>query len=465
MSLGLQYYNWFNEKVNQISFYCFRYGISNIDWKVSKEKIINPKYAEEFFIKVHKGFGLAQKEIIDSILLVNSKILQCNKYLKKARQENNKEELRKYKIEKINLEYHEKVFRKFADSIAWQLLHSQLHIVRRLYKSYKITPINSSNLKHGRAFVNWYNKKNPKSFALLSDITSFIQIGDVLILDSNLKGIGILELKEGKTNEEILDFIETLKDTKECQKKLIFDFLREKGEKKFKQFMRSLKQDIRNLSTISIINKSYGKDFDTGVNVIISEGKFELDHFNDQVLKLLKITDREFSSTDIIDNCLLVGIYPSELFGLNSLKMWRTLKNINYPIINFRDSFSVPCATPPFLVGIGEKNVLDLLFLRKHLFLCLDFNEWFKLANGIGIEAKWLSRKQTTQLLQKRIIEQKPFTFKERAIEFSNGKEKMKLEEGILARIFFDLVSPLSALEFIKRLLEWMPELKVKNFK
>jgi hypothetical protein len=143
--------------------------------------------------------------------------------------------------------------------------------------------------------------------------------------------------------------------------------------------------------------------------------------------------------------------------------MWRTLKNINYPIINFRDSFYVPCSTPPFLAGIGEENVLDILFLRKHLFFCLDFNEWFKLANSIGIEVKWLSSKQTTQLSQKRITLEKPVTFDGRAIQFSNGAEKMTLEEGILARIFYDLVTPLSTLKFIKRIFKWKPNLKSTN--
>jgi hypothetical protein len=39
----------------------------------------------------------------------------------------------------------------------------------------------------------------------------------------------------------------------------------------------------------------------------------------------------------------------------------------------------------------------------------------------------------------------------------------MTLEEGILTRIFFDLVPPLSALKFVKRILEWKPDLNSKN--
>lgn len=463
MNLDLKYYDWLKEIVNRTLFYCFRYGVSNIDWEVSKENLRNPEYSEEFLIKVHEGFGLAQEEIINALLLIESKIFTNKENLKRSRQENNEEELKEYKIEKLNLEYHEKVFRKFADSIAWQLLGCQLHIIRRLYKLHKTTPISSSNLKQGREFVNWYNKENPKSFALLSDITSFIQVGDVLILDSKSKKIAILELKEGKVNEEIMNFIKTAESTRVPSEKMIFDFLKEKGDKKFKQLKRILKQDVRVLSTISTINKGYGKDFDTGLNIIISEDTFKLERFNDRVFKLLEATDKEFSETDIIDNCLLIGVYHSEWFGFNAFKMWRTLKNINYPIINFRDSFSMPCSTPPFLVGIGEKNILDILFLKKHLFFCLDFNDWFKLANSIGVEANWVSCRQTARILQERTRLEKPVSFDGKAIQFSNGTKKMMLEEGILARIFYDLVSPLSALKFIKRILEWEPDLESKN--
>ena len=46
-----------------------------------------------------------------------------------------------------------------------------------------------------------YLEENPTGFVLISDLTSFVQVGDVVNL-SLQKGIQIIELKEGKKNEE-----------------------------------------------------------------------------------------------------------------------------------------------------------------------------------------------------------------------------------------------------------------------
>src|SRR5690606_4845983 len=108
----------------------------------------------------------------------------------------------KYFKENENLDFNEHILRKLADSIAWQILREN-HIVRRFCTSDKLQTIQPSNLRREKKFVDSYNESNPLSFALLSDITSFIQIGDALIFNYEDNTRIVVELKDGETNETV----------------------------------------------------------------------------------------------------------------------------------------------------------------------------------------------------------------------------------------------------------------------
>ena len=71
--------------------------------------------------------------------------------------------------------------------------------------------IKSSNLASGKDFLYKYHYENPKVFALLTDITSFIQIGDVLAIEIGKEAtiMKIIELKEGEENEKIFGFLDS----------------------------------------------------------------------------------------------------------------------------------------------------------------------------------------------------------------------------------------------------------------
>src|SRR5690606_807424 len=100
--------------------------------------------------------------------------------------------------------------------IAWQLLQNQTHNARRLHigqNSKKI--LENSNIDHAISISNKINE-DPMSFALISDITGFVQIGDLLVLDKN--GLGIVELKEGKVNAKIQQFLREFAEDSEATK-------------------------------------------------------------------------------------------------------------------------------------------------------------------------------------------------------------------------------------------------------
>src|SRR5699024_8701379 len=98
-----------------------------------------------------------------------------------------------------------KTFSHIADGIAWQLIGGEIHIAKRFYLQEKGQKrLKESNIDHAIKVAKEINK-DPNNFALISDITNFIQIGDLLVVSEGT--IGIMELKQGKVNKQITEFL------------------------------------------------------------------------------------------------------------------------------------------------------------------------------------------------------------------------------------------------------------------
>lgn len=70
--------------------------------------------------------------------------------------------------------------RKSMDSIAWQLFNYDITVMRRLYYGQELIDITDSNLDSELYYIDEYVKENPEGFVLISDLTSFIQVGDIV---------------------------------------------------------------------------------------------------------------------------------------------------------------------------------------------------------------------------------------------------------------------------------------------
>ena len=142
--------------------------------------------------------------------------------MKEANRTRDKKLIQKYTQDNKILDFKERVLRKLADGIAWQILRAN-NAVRRFSISDKLQAIQPSNLRREKYFVDSYNDSNPLSFALLSDITSFIQIGDALIINFNEFGtIAMVELKDSEINEKVRTAVDSFYETGGCGRYLHF---------------------------------------------------------------------------------------------------------------------------------------------------------------------------------------------------------------------------------------------------
>jgi hypothetical protein len=96
-----------------------------------------------------------------------------------------------------------------ADGIAIQMMSQQVHIARRLHIGEKSTKLfENANIEHTIKEADKINE-DPGNFAQISDLTSFVQIGDLLIAHKT-PGLCISEIKEGKTNQGTRAFIDLI---------------------------------------------------------------------------------------------------------------------------------------------------------------------------------------------------------------------------------------------------------------
>ena len=137
---------------------------------------------KQFQIYVHKGFKQAQELILNEILGLQVSTKNLNNDLKSCRKKKDTKKAKEIENEITLVKHKEVILRSFIDFIAWQFLGGQYYRVRRFYddreRSNSRPTLASSNVQSIIDAVNYYHAQDESNFALISDLSSFIDIGD-----------------------------------------------------------------------------------------------------------------------------------------------------------------------------------------------------------------------------------------------------------------------------------------------
>ena len=90
-----------------------------------------------------------------------------------------------------------------------------------------------------------------------------------------------------------------------------------------------------------------------------------------------------------------------------------------------------------------------MLFKRIKIFFAVNLEALIELFNKKGIEAKWLSRKETHKLLNNK-QRYKPFMFKDQAIKINVNGNFVTLGDSFLIYLMLDNITPSSLVERYK---------------
>ena len=400
-----------------------------------------------FIIQVHKGFFLAQKNAIFLLQKILKEQKRLKADLKQARRDMDKDRVNIIGDLLKKEKYQEMVVRKSMDSIAWQLFSHDITVMRRLYHGQELIDITDSNLDSELYYIDRYVKENPNGFVLISDLTSFIQVGDVVAFTPQ-KELKIGELKEGKTNLEIFHTIENVVKTN-CPGYLRSE-LEKMNEKKKEQFYRDIKQIDRSIKTLQTINEGEGIDFLTGLPVTINKDEIELKTFDDIVNELLEKCTKKGYAISVIEGCLLIGVYETDKFPSSAFNAWAEALGIKMPIVDLRHSMFDPLGYPIFLQPFKDDYILDIIQGKKVVKMTIDIDAWMNMFKNDGVQWRWLSKKETARINSKFKGKNGIFSLEGKGIEIENENGvKQYIGGGVFSRVFTELNTPSS----IKKLL------------
>lgn len=428
--------------LRKASDYAFSYGIENtdIDFKKYKQRSDVPKsLIKEFTKNCHEGFKLAQKIIINEIIYYQEVSEKLKSDLKKARrnQEQKTEEsiITKEKIVKHRLS----TFSHVADGIAWQMIGGEIHVARRFF----LDPLTNTTLKHSNIEhaieVSDKINENPEYFALISDLTNFIQIGDLLVKTS--RGNQIVELKKGKVNSEILKFIDSLnKEGKTLQDVDLKDHF---DQKTIKQIKRMDRQKNRMKGAFDIITTDQGIDPVSKTQMRLLDPKVPTVYYHNVLSDLhLQLEKKNWAYT-ILEGCLHIGMYKDEAIQMSPFIIEQLLKEKteNYLIIDWMsivNNVSEPIFAKPF----KPEFIIDVLTGHVKVIMGLNFEEMVRLFNAIGLETRWLTEKETMKLKQKKVRDGLVEINKRAIAVKPKNMEEFQLYGGVISKILYDNITP-----------------------
>lgn len=373
----------------------------------------DPSFRRNFLESAHKGMWAAQTEVVNHIRSSNKLTLS-----------------------------QELLFRGIADSMAWQLIGLQLCYARRLFREHRQPDLRHCNFDSVVSAAEHLVTGEPGSMALISDLTSFIQIGDLLTMGP-AGGLGIVEVKEGEKNKAITDFMNFYLQNG-CERALD-NFAQREGPKSVEQLGRILRQVGRLSHVTEVMSKGRSIDPDTEENIVIPEDFVFIDTWGKELNQALEEAATKGWAINVIDECLFVGCYSHGALrapGHVVFNFWfdGCGGTPNCPRVRLLDAMQMPLALPVFNLDISDEHKFDILFGRKQVCLGINVQSLLTQCEKAGLHVRVASNKEATKLDQ---TGRHPYRHNGKAVFIGDGKSDFALMDGVFMRILFHAQRPL----------------------
>jgi len=293
-------------------------------------------------------------------------------------------------------------------------------------------------------FTDEENKK-PSSLAICCDLSTFVHIGDVLLLDLSEEKLALIELKEGERNHELHEVLTQFYQTG-CERNLFYN-TRGFGEKDFKQLDRMAKQQWRMSQFQKVAKDGKGIDISSNKKVSVPDERTLVDSYEAEIIRMYEdIKKGKNWAIATIDECLHLGLYKDQRLALG-FEVWMSGLDIDSKKIDYLNVFSIPLACPPFAQMLPDDLILKLSTEKYKFLLCLDIPTWIKKTNEANIfpgelvfEAPKKSRK--IKMESRELVD-----YKGKLIKYVEDDIDGYIGYGILMKIFFRHYEPISVLK------------------
>lgn len=428
----------FVQRISHIVYLVLEYGDENHSEQGDTELHENHPQIKKF-----EGWKLAHLAISDDVVIylkevdsLKTEILWLHKNKRKKEKDLKRNQLKK-------IEFRVKLLRRLYDSIFWLLHHNDISVIRRYNFDYTIDNLSIKNVLDSQQFIDNLNK-DPCGVALNSDITTFVQKGDVLYYHM-ARGYEVIELKTGHKGKDIYKkVLSTLKIV--CEDELD-DRVKDLSTKDRRQFLRYRRQMLRGISAVNILNKGQGYDFDLEREVVIREiPEKNFSEYSSSLINCFDIINsgKEWA-VDIIDECLYIGLYSNSRAAFLGFSAWMDGRGCDskiYNVLSFIDSGLMrpaPCFNLP--VDMIKKILTgDLILL-----LCIDIPRLVEKFNAsTNYSIVYFPKKSFlgTSKEMEELVSYKKYLLK---VKCPDGD--WFVGNGVIVRVLFDFSSPLSVLK------------------
>lgn len=333
---------------------------------------------DETFKRLLSGWKTAQniiaKEIIIRIQCKNE--IKKNKKLAHAKKDYEAKQACIRNEKRIGAEI--TILRRCIDSLVWSMFDNEHSSIRRLPISGNPDNLSESNILDSKLTADEINS-DPLSFALITDITTFVHTGDLLALIPG-KGLSLIELKSGKKNIAFSGAAE-FSVLSACPH---FDeaFTKNFDIKDIKHYQRAKRQIIRAKNVIDTIETGKGFDNLQQANVEILDRNFIPDYYFDKITELWReIYNGKNWAIAHINDCLYIGAYSRTDIGFCGFNSWIDGMNVKGTVYNILDSYSDPLSKPFFRLNLPDKLLLDIIDNKLIVVMCLDYKSFVEYAN------------------------------------------------------------------------------------
>lgn len=442
----------FEHKFREIYFYIGPFGITQkplYPWDMETASEVDKI---EYKIQVHKGFRIGQAIIIEEIL----KLYYDKKQLKVeyiGARNSKYEKLKKYINSELKIiEHRIKMLRHLADFVAWQMLGHQYFRARRFYSGDKGRPdLFETNLESVIEAVAYFHRKDPINFALITDLTTFIDVGDLLL--SSEKSLSIVECKSGSVQWEVDVLIREL--GKDNWKDVVENLVKVKGKKRagdmLKQASRTLNQMDKGTRVTTFLNNEEGKDTFTDSQVNIYESKIPLQNYYEKLIESFTESIVSGYSLNVIENIVFYAVIRN-VSANEGYKIFTGLLDdleIRSQNIDYLHQLDIPIKAPLFVKPFSKEIMIELLMGRIKLFLAIDLDGLIQMFNERGIQARWMSRKETNKYLDSK-PQYIPYMNNHQGILITIDKHEIVLGSQFLTKILLDNITPSSFIDQYK---------------
>lgn len=429
---------------------------------------LSPEDKRKFVISCHDGYTEGQRLLVEEMVRIQKDTATTTSTRKTARTDRNKDEEIKASIRLEILSFHEQVLRKLADALAWALVGHRRWQIKRFYLGGTPPRLESSNYESLLRAADQIHADNPLAFALISDLTSAIQVGDLLIMnidDEGARSLAIAEVKEGRVNEEVMEFLDRFMGNPSLE--AIDEFHESHGKHGIDQADRMMKQIGRMDTVLHAFKHNEGTDLHSGMPLILPEEETLTETYETELRSMVEQAQADGMAFEVIDEWLAVGVFdPSkvehvELAFAHKLFHWfyegdcpdptgmtraDYAKALNIPFGVHevgRRVIDTPLARPIFLAPLSPDQIMDVVVGRLRILACIDFNRFVASAHAAGIDLEWSTEKQARREAS---AKHPPLIVNGRFMTIVQDGITLTLGDGVFAQVLYDFLRPKYAL-------------------